>query len=79
MYPHTLDDLKKMQQQALDDLVAYVGGPTHLAKMLDRPLPTINGWIKRGRISKAGANDVQNHPTLRRRFPISNFRPELID
>lgn len=77
MFPYTLDQLKTMRKAALDELIEFAGGPTHLAKMLDKPLPTINSWLKRGMISKGGAISVGLHPALAKDFPMSRLRPDL--
>ncbi len=77
MFPYTLDQLKAMRKAALEELIEYAGGRTHLAKMLSKPLPTINSWVDRGLISKDGANLVARHPALFKEFPVSRLRPDL--
>ena len=77
MFLYTKDQLKAMQKRALEDLVGYAGGRAHLARMLNKPLPTINSWIKRGMVSKEGADDIASHPTFIKDFPVSRLRPDL--
>lgn len=77
MFPYTLDQLKALRKAALEELIEFAGGRSHLAKMLDRPLPTINSWVDRGMISKGGAEDVGKHPALAKDFPMSRLRPDL--
>lgn len=77
MFPYTLTQLKLMRKTALEELVGYAGGRSHLAKMLNLPLPTINSWLDRGLISKGGAELVAKHPALAEDFPMSRLRPDL--
>tara|TARA_R110000851_G_scaffold96792_2_gene209911 strand:+ start:1278 stop:1511 length:234 start_codon:yes stop_codon:yes gene_type:complete len=77
MFPYTKAQLKSMRTEALNDLVSFAGGRTHLAKMLGKPLPTINSWIDRGMISTYGAVAVSNHSALCEQFPLERMRPGL--
>lgn len=77
MFLYTKDQLKAMQKQALEDLVGYAGGRAHLARMLNKPLPTINSWIKRGMVSEKGADEISSHPAFKEDFPVSRLRPDL--
>lgn len=73
----TLEELNKVQKEALDKLVSDVGGVNHLSKMLNVHYTTIKGWIDRGRISKEGARAVEAHPRLGRSFKAIDLRPDL--
>ena len=77
MFLYTKDQLKAMQKSALEDLVGYAGGRAHLSRMLNKPLPTINSWIKRGMVSEKGAEEISLHPTFKDDFPVSRLRPDL--
>lgn len=77
MFPYTKDQLAILKRKALNDLVEYCGGATHLAKMLGKPLPTVNSWIKRGMISRDGVESVMSHPNLKSRFTKEQLRPDL--
>lgn len=77
MFLYTKDQLKAMRKLAIEDLVEYAGGRTHLSRMLNKPLPTINSWIKRGMVSRKGAKEVSLHPTFKKDFPVSRLRPDL--
>lgn len=66
-----------MQKQAVTDLVRFAGGRTHLARMLTKPLSTINSWVDRGKVSKEAAEEISEHPTFNKQFPISRMRPDL--
>lgn len=77
MFLYTKDQLKAMQKQALEDLVEFAGGRAHLARMLGKPLPTINSWIKRGMVSKEGAEEIAQHTAFSEKFPVSVLRPDL--
>mgnify|MGYP000294821620 CR=1 FL=1 len=77
MFPYTKAQLKAKQKQALERLVKVAGGRTHLARMLGKPLPTINSWINRGMISEEGANLASNHDAFNGEFPVEYLRPDL--
>lgn len=77
MLEYTKDQLKEVHRQAVLDLVKFAGGRVHLARMLQKPLPTINSWIDRGVISKQGAELVCKNNALKNEFPMSRLRPEL--
>jgi hypothetical protein len=66
-----------MQKQALTDLVVFAGGRVHLARMLTKPLSTVNSWIDRGKVSREGALEISKHPTFSKEFTISRMRPDL--
>lgn len=77
MLEYTKEQLKEVHRKAVLDLVEFSGGRAHLARMLNRPLSTINSWIDRGMISKQGAIAVSENSALNKEFPISRLRPEL--
>ena len=77
MLEYTKEQLKEVHRQAVMDLVNFAGGRTHLAKMLNKPLPTINSWVDRGVISKQGVKAVCDNSALKDEFPVSRLRPEL--
>ena len=77
MLPYTKSQLKAVQKQALLDLIMFAGGPSHLAKMLGKPLSTINSWMERGKISEGGTELVGENPALCGDFPVSRLRPDL--
>ena len=77
MFFYTKAQVKTLQKKALGELVEYAGGRSHLAKMLDIPLSTINSWIDRGMISVRGSNRASDNPTLSADFPKSRLRPDL--
>lgn len=73
----TLEQLQHAHKEAIQDLVKEAGTIIHLAKMLDKPFGTVQGWVERGRISKEGARLVESHPTLGDKFKAKDLRPEL--
>lgn len=73
----TLDEIKQLQKQKLAELIATAGNNQHLAYMLNISIHTINGWIERGRISKAGAKLVEEHGKLGEKFTALELRPDL--
>lgn len=77
MVKYTRDQLKAMRKQALDDLVKYAGGRTHLSRMLEVPLSTVNSWVDRGLISSNGVDKVAKHEELSERFTKEGLRPDL--
>ena len=74
----TKNEIYIMQKQKLEKLVEHAGGVKHLAFMLNIVTPTVNSWIDRGRISKAGAKLVEDHPSLGEYFKAIDLRPDLI-
>lgn len=67
-----------MRRDALEKLIDFAGGKTHLAKMLGVSTPSVNSWASRGLISERGAELVGNHPTLKT-FKKSYLRPDIYD
>lgn len=74
----TLNEIKELQEQKLKELVEHAGTLKHLAFMLETPLPTVCGWVERGRISKSGARLVESHNSLGELFKAEELRPDLI-
>lgn len=66
-----------MQKQAVIDLVRFAGGRAHLARMLDKPISTVNSWIDRGRVSKEAAKEISEHSAFELHFPMIKLRPDL--
>lgn len=73
----TKEQLETTQENMFSELLIHAGGITHLAKMLDTPVSTVQGWDDRGRISKKGAHLVEDHVTLGKRFKAKTLRPDL--
>ena len=69
--------LAKERKEKLTELVSVAGSVTHLAKMLNTPYSTVQGWIDRERISKDGAKKVSEHPVLSETFKAEDLRPDL--
>ena len=77
MLQDTKEELDKLLKERLDELLAFAGGYVHLAKMLSVPSSTTQGWVNRGRISKAGANKVSENDRLKDSFTAKYLRPDL--
>lgn len=77
MFIRTKAELIILREEALADLVEYAGGNTHLALMLNCPVPTVNSWVARGCISKRGLDWVISHPKLKDIFTAERLRPDL--
>ena len=73
----TLNEIKDLQKERLAELISFAGTNKHLAFMLNKPLPTINGWCERGRISKDGAKEVEQHEKLGGKFKAEYLRPDI--
>jgi hypothetical protein len=76
-YPYNKQEEAQLQVKALAELLNVVGSPTHLAFMLNIPFSTVMGWIDRKRISKYGAQLVEEHETLGKQFKAVYLRPDL--
>ena len=61
----------------LEDLIAYAGSVSHLARMLDYNYMTVKSWEEAGRISKEGARLVEAHKKLGKKFTAIELRPDL--
>ena len=77
MFIYTKEELTQLHKDRVQELSKVAGSPSHLAKMLDMPFSTVQAWIARGRISKAGASAVEKHPSLGEKFTREYLRPEL--
>ena len=77
MLDMTLAELQAKQKQTLERLIEDAGSPTHLAKMLNIHPMRLRGWIDRGRVSKAGARLVAEHPSLGEHYKAEDLRPDL--
>ncbi len=73
----TLNELVHAQKEQMDKLLDKVGGVGHLSKMIDINYTTVKGWADRGRISKKGAEAVEEHPRLGKHFKAIDLRPDL--
>ncbi len=73
----TREESDKLCKEALQELLSYAGGPTHLAKMLDIDPNTCCAWKYRKKISEAGARLVESHPTLGKKFTAKVLRPDI--
>lgn len=77
MINYNLQELHQLQRTQLQNLIDYAGSQAHLARMLNVNPSIVKSWVRRGRISKKGATDVANHPTLKEKFTLQQLRPEL--
>ncbi len=77
MLHYNREELETAQKVRLTELVKFAGGITFLSKMLNVPLPTVKGWINRGRISKDGAKLVKKNESLNKKFTSEYLRPDL--
>lgn len=77
MLEMTLNELIVAQKKAFTELIKKAGTVSHLAKMIDVPVSTAQGWAHRGRISKEGARKVEQHSLLKDEFKAVDLRPEL--
>lgn len=75
--PYTLKKIKQMQKDRLSELVSVAGNASHLARMLDKPNSTIQGWILRGRVSKSGVEEIEAHPAFSEKFNMAYLRPDI--
>lgn len=76
MLKYTKEELAELHRQGLNRLIEDAGDMAHLALMLDMPFSTIQGWHRRGRISKFGVRCVLRHPRFGQKFTVHDFRPE---
>ena len=77
MFELTKNDLDKIHAKRTDELFEDAGSYRHLARMLDIPISTTNGWMNRGRVSKKGAKLVAEHPRFKSKFTANYLRPDL--
>lgn len=74
----TMQDISRLQNKKLLELIEFAGSRGHLAFMLSISSHTVDSWVERGRISKNGARDVESHQTLGMKFKASDLRPDLL-
>ena len=77
MLQYNKEELDKLLKKRLEELIKFASTYYFLAKMLGLNASTVQGWVKRKRISKAGAKLVENHPTLKEHFTAKYLRPDL--
>lgn len=77
MFEFTLDEMQKVQQESLTELIELAGDDTHLSKMLGISVMTVRGWTFRGRVSKKGALLIASHPVFGKRFKAEDIRPDI--
>ena len=73
----TLSSLKSLKLFMLEKLLDEVGGITALSTMLSQHNMTVRDWVKRGQISKRGAQLVEDHPLLSEFYKAIDLRPDL--
>lgn len=76
MFAMTRDELVNNNSVALNELIETAGGATHLAKMLGENIMVVKGWVDRDQISPKGAEKVEKHPTLGKKFKAVDLRPD---
>tara|TARA_R110000782_G_scaffold61682_2_gene127054 strand:+ start:311 stop:598 length:288 start_codon:yes stop_codon:yes gene_type:complete len=64
-------------KKAIEELLDAVGGVPTLANFLNLGYTTVNSWKERGRISKAGAKLVANHPLMGKYYKEEDLRLDL--
>lgn len=70
--------LEEVQRERLSELIEFTeGNYPFLAKMLDVPVGTVQGWLSRGRISKSGALLVEKNDALNKNFTAVYLRPDI--
>lgn len=77
MFEYTKEELIALHVARLTELIETAGGASHLAKMLNIPVTTIQGWCRRGRISENGVHLVSLNGGLKGRFSKEYLRPDL--
>ena len=81
MFKHTKSELAALKRFALLELIDAAGGRTHLVRMLGVNLNTVNSWVDRGAISRAGAEKVIEHQerydSFNGEFTMEKLRPDL--
>lgn len=78
MLEYTKEEIQVLQEARLTILIEHVGGMTHLSKMLNVPFTTVQGWVRRKKISIKGAKICERHPSLKKKFKVKYLRPEFI-
>ena len=77
MLHYNKEELEIAQKVRLTELIEFASGYPFLAKMLNVHVSTVQGWILRGRISKAGAKLVEKNNSLNKKFKAEYLRPDL--
>lgn len=76
---HTRIELDKLQKSNLTSLIEYAGSISHLSKMTSYPITTIQGWVRRGRISKKAAVTVSSKQAFSNKFTAEMLRPDITE
>lgn len=76
---YTKTELDKLQKSNLTSLIQYAGGISHLSKMVSLPVTTIQGWVRRGRISKKAAVTISVKEAFSKKFTAEILRPDITD
>ena len=78
MLHYNKKDLEIVHRDRLNELIEFTeGNYPYLAKMLDVPVSTVQGWVLRGRISKTGAKLVEKNEALNKKFKANYLRIDL--
>jgi len=77
MLHYSKEELSSIHKERMEKLLSFAGTYIHLAKMLGVTPSTAQGWVIRGRISKAGALLVENNSSLNKKFTAKYLRPDL--
>jgi hypothetical protein len=77
MLEYTREQLVAVHKERLDELILFADTYYYLAKMLRVSPSTVQGWMERGRISKAGAKRVESNKALTQNFKANYLRPDL--
>lgn len=77
MLEYTKEEFDTLLKNRLDELLEFAGGYVHLAKMINVPTSTTQGWENRGRISKLGAKKVSRNSRLNQKFTAKYLRPDV--
>ena len=74
MLLHTKDELEQLHKDRLQELVDYAGSWYHLGHMLGINPGAVQSWVRKGKISKKGAQIVEAHPRLGEMFKAEELR-----
>ena len=74
MLLHTKSELDQLHKERLDELIAHAGSWYYLGRMLGINPGAVQSWTRKGKISKKGAELVENHPTLGQKFKAEELR-----
>lgn len=75
----TKNELKKVNTYMLNRLIKFAGGLSHLSRMIDTPITTLQGWVRRGAVSKKGAVLISFNNSLNKVYTPKFLRPDLTD